>query len=499
MSYCEITKQWLPASKMKKAKDRCGDLKLVSVDVETFYCEWCQCEYIAGEVPSYEVNNTSGDEILICKDCRTADFYCCDDCGSIHPADMMYDTGENHIICHVCRENYRTCTDCGDLIHYENVQWDENDNPYCEACASEYHYCERCGRLFTGDDAGGWYEDDDYWYCYDCLPSARFINSYGYKPIPNFHKTYNEKRTKEYFGFEIEVEGCISYAKQFLETFDDTKEEDLYLKRDGSVDGFEIVTHPMTRKWFYKKFMPKMEKGLAFLKEKGFRGHNRAGIHIHVSDGAVSLDQYKKLLLLLYPDNEKVYKKWLAITQRHDDKMRQWSSMKLSSPEYNRKRKKDGFEEIESRKRSSIQGKPDIARTRYTAMNMENSATIEFRIFNSNIRPERIIKNAQVIFSLLDFTNTDKLPTYHNYIRFVEEHKENYIELWDFLLEKKIVQSREEREQYKKIIKAMRTVDKNVITYDEALDLLQANNPNKLRGIDDNDENERSQECVLPY
>jgi glutaredoxin-related protein len=75
---------------------------------------------------------------------------------------------------------------------------------------------------------------------------------------------------------------------------------------------------------------------------------------------------------------------------------------------------------------------------RYLAINTRNINTIEFRMFNSNTRPERIIKNAQVIFSLIDFTKTKIKVSMKNYLRFIEDHRKDYKELYDFLIEKHI-------------------------------------------------------------
>jgi len=72
------------------------------------------------------------------------------------------------------------------------------------------------------------------------------------------------------------------------------------------------------------------------------------------------------------------------------------------------------------------------------AINTQNTNTIEFRMFNSNTRPERIIKNAQVIFSLIDFTKTKTRVSMKNYLKFIEDHRKDYKELYDFLIEKHI-------------------------------------------------------------
>ena len=505
MSYCKVTRQWLPATEMKVAYDEYGDPQLVSKTVTTYYCEYCERSFLTNELT---LAHRRGEEIKVCQECLDEDFAKCNDCGNYHQVnDLHYLERYDYEVCEDCfDEYYVNCDDCGTIIARDDSYQSYEGNYYCESCQTNYCSCEDCGQIIDNED-NCYYADDDeyseYPYCRDCFlrRQPQVINSYGYKPTPKFNSLKNEKKTKEYFGMEIEVDGNAQYAEQFLEAFGDTEKDYIYLKRDGSVAGFEIVTHPMTRRFFYSKFVPKLREGMDFLKYKGFRGHNRAGIHIHVSNDAISQEQYKKLICLLYPENEAIYKKWLAITQRHDNAMRQWANMKLggydASKQMRKDHKKDYVRLADQRGKDGVNTKPVLSSGRYTAINAYNASTVEFRIFNSNIRPERIIKNAQVIFSLLDFTNTEALPTYHNYIRFVEDNRGEYRELWDFLVEKGIAQPREAREQYKKVMKALNTVSPNM-TYEQAMNMLQEGNPNKLQGIDDNDE--RSAEpCVSQF
>lgn len=531
MSYCKFSKEWFSAEDGVIAKDKFGEKHLVSPNITTIECEDCGEVFIRQEVR----HRIDGNGVFVCEYCEeNGDYGTCSDCG--YWTIDGYTTGDNRYICQDCYDsNYFTCENCGEIYHNDDSIRVSNDAYVCENCIRNYYCCDRCGEYYplqdtysidngrycgycynehtvecgecgerVDEDNATWSDEDVCCYCDSCYNGrTNVIHDYGYKPEPYFRGTSSNN---EYFGFEIEVNGDRSYAEEFLDRFGDNDESYLYLKKDGSVKGFEIVTQPMSRKFFYDSFIPKLRNGMRFLVNNGFTAHNKAGIHIHVSQDAISVEQMKKLIILLFPKSNKVYQTWLAITQRKDDKMSQWSSMNPNNLYgYNNfiKYAKDEFGYVKSRysaKRDICKTiaeydrdygtKPSLGSGRYLALNCNSSAnTVEFRIFNSNTRIERIIKNAQVVFSLLDFTKTDKLPTMNNYLRFIEEHKFEYEELFDFLVEKDIYKPRVMKE------KAQKFVEEVGISVRELKEYVDALTNNRNTEVDDNDEREVSQ-CV---
>lgn len=465
MSYCKITKQYYPASEMKIVNDPMGKKVSVHKDVETYTCDECGLEFVFMPY-NWKGYNIDSQDKIICSNCRD-DYFKCDECGEFHPVgDEIEIDGE--CFCPTCvEENYYICDECGKYVHRDdttavdgNIVCDsclESEYIKCDHCeryvrigdsydtADDYHLCSSCYSDITYEcgDCGEvfyrepyWDEDEDMYVCDNCRDyGSRCINNYSYKPGPRFRRTAEDgDDPKEYFGFEIEVEGDREYAHNFLEHYGDTEENDLYLKKDGSVDGFEIVTHPMTRNWFYEVFVPKMTRGMNFLREHHFRGHNRAGIHIHVSSVAISNTMLNKMIHLLFQKNKHNQELWLAITQRKRKAMKDWCSIDPDDI-YSKKTITKSLKEYGIAGREY---KPLIGSGRYLAINTLNFHTVEFRIFNSNTRPERIIKNAQVIFSLIDFTKTKRKVSMKNYLKFIEEHRKDYKELYDFLIEKHI-------------------------------------------------------------
>ena len=76
----------------------------------------------------------------------------------------------------------------------------------------------------------------------------------------------------------------------------------------------------------------------------------------------------------------------------------------------------------------------DISSSRYTALNMTRH-TLEFRIFNSSLRYDRVLKNAEFVCSLFEFTKTDNPMYVKDYLNWLKDNSEEYKELIDFLNE----------------------------------------------------------------
>ena len=384
----------------------CGRETLLSdcnLTVDGYVCDDCLDDYATcphcGK--KYHVDNmTWVDEDYVCDDCLNNFYTRCDDCGVLmrnEDAYRVYRDGNEQDVCYGCRyDHYRECHQCGDIIHEDNVEWDE---------------------------------DGDYCYCDSCWEDIKNKVIFGYHGFDDFSlKSVASDTTPFGYGFELEVAGYKSYASDFLKFFDDNNEE-LVLMHDGSVDGFEIVTQPMTEGYFYEVFKPKFEKGLKFLRESGFKGHNAGGLHIHVSKEMISTGMLAQLSEILYSENIDDYDTWLRLTQRRDTAMQRWCSM------FNRD---NAFEEILDDEFYCISS------DRYTALNYdERTNTYEFRIFNSNIRFERFMKNFECVKALLDYTKEhedDTEPTCdtQGFLEYVEKNNVFYPNLYAFMEEMNI-------------------------------------------------------------
>lgn len=488
MCYCKFSHEYFRAVDGHWAYDSNGKKHFVSSKAVKV-CGNCG-ELIVGD-GFLEDNNGR----IYCEACKEDECYICQDCGEIiFPHEARYWVGDD-VVCASCREkDYTFCERCNALEHNDDIRRTEDGYYLCKHCWDN-HTCEcpECNNIFYREDDMVYDEESDCYLCENCYETTkRTINNYSFKPYPIFLKLAKDgKNPKEFFGFEIEVEGDKYEAYNFLSEFDGMYRDNIYLKHDGSVEGFEIVTHPMARNYYYEVFKDNLEKGMRYLAKKGFRGHNCGGIHIHVSKNAISDEQLAKLVILLYPKTDKVYRQWLAITQRKERKMEEWSTMDPERLDYGKRgtveRAKLGYTKINDERR-------------YHAINTQNDNTIEFRIFNSNLRIERITKNAEVIFSLLDFTNTNKLPTMTNYLNFVCENKEKYMYLYNFLLEKKIWQTKEQKEATEEIVKVVRHTSGRQINKHQIIDYLSELGIVDFNSINTSaDDDERRYECALPF
>lgn len=387
--------------------DNCGEYVLEENSSETdngdVICKECKdneysiCEHCGALLRHEDLIEIQAQGIWVCQDCANKHYYECECCGKYFVREDGRETFDNHWVCDdCCTFNYRICDDCGYAVHIDVAEYSESDEvDYCPDCAKEHP---------------------------DCI--------YGYHEYDAFHKlkTKEEINPNEYFGLEIEVSGNRTYADEFLNIV-----PNVVLMSDSSIEdgGFEIVTEPMTRKFLNDVFLPNLEKGMQFLNLHYFCGHNRGGIHIHVSQEVFSKEMLCALNQILYSEIENDFEVWKAISQRQNSEIQQWCKFKDS---YSCK------EILES-----DDTYPPLSESRYTALNYDSrTKTYEFRIFNSNTRIERIKKNLQTVYSLIDYStkksNDYRFATTIGYIDFVLENKETYPDLHEFLYEMGIVQ-----------------------------------------------------------
>ena len=399
---------------------------------------------------------------FVCDDCEPDSYVVCDDCGELVEQDKTYTTHDGRIICDKCYENnsYYMCERCGKVFEDYRIVHIEDTNEYvCDDCAEYYYYqCMDCERWFSSDkiftDSNNQYlcedcycnsyytcagcgefvhTDDCYWdddrdaaYCVCCYESEiqnGFINSYHSNNNWTVHYTeseYNDYMSdKLTLGLEIEVAGNKYYAEGFMEYVDNDL---IYLEKDNSVEGFEIITQPMTRKYATEIFPSKMSEGFKYLRECDFRGHNAGGIHIHVANyGDMKLTVYK-LKRLLYNLDSKQQSLFLKLTQRKKDDLIRWADNQMPfnmSIEY-----------------------AYFQNNRYESLNLDDrTGTLEFRMFNSNLRVERISKNIEMVCSLLDYINSSSWNSssdLYDWMKFVYDNNVLYPNLYLFIEEKQL-------------------------------------------------------------
>lgn len=315
------------------------------------------------------------DEILVCED----HYFVCDDCDCRFHPDRMY----SETRCVACQEQYSQCVGCSEEFSVEDLQYDSCDDPYCENCWESL------------DD-----NDDDDQYDYPSVQTRRAIQSYSYKPSPLFglvvdgelqrimeprHKNANQV----FMGFELETNrrsydfDLADSAQHLLNATGDS--DYLYNKEDGSISGFEIVTHPCTLE-AHKLLLPREaltelanKYGLSSWSSVNGTG---AGLHVHVSKKSFKAPTHLYKFQLFHYRNSAIIKKFAG-----RDSSR-WATFDRSIY--------DSMTEIAKGNRSQD--------NRYSALNFQNRTTVELRYFRGSLKPETVLGVLEFVHSVHEYT-----------------------------------------------------------------------------------------------
>ena len=151
---------------------------------EGLYCHDCNencrcdsCHEYYDEDDMYMVHDRNGNEIMVCEDCRDANYSYCNHCEEYYPDRTMTRIANGDLICRNCYdEYYEQCDDCGEVHHHDYMNWvyDENgcEASVCDDCYHDHYiYCSECcnhmheSLMTRVHDCEG----DEIWVCGDCL------------------------------------------------------------------------------------------------------------------------------------------------------------------------------------------------------------------------------------------------------------------------------------------------------------------------------------------
>lgn len=316
----------------------------------------------------------------------------CEQCEQRVRDSLMTHLGDEEYPWRGCRSCYRTavendeffsCSWCGNSYLHDSLAWEENRYYTCNGCENRIHTCDDCGNFYDSDSDRHYHE---------------VIQDYGSHPRPRF---YPDGKQQYYLGFELEVEVdedsdkykiAEDLLRQVNKSITDSKY--LYLKEDGSLDhGFEIVTHPFTLE-FHQQF------DLSFLERltsQGVRSWDRdtCGFHVHISRSAFTsrvmgqeTGRYSKahelrFTSLIYLNREKFIR--FAGRQSND-----YASF------YD-----DDTDSVTTHVLKKAKGREG---TRFQAVNVQNSSTIEVRIFRGSLKRERVLANLEMVHACVEYT-----------------------------------------------------------------------------------------------
>lgn len=365
-----------------------------------------------------------GDEVVLKFDIEnglTDDWVLCDDCDEIFRADEVEEVDGNHV--------------CGNCLDY-NYVWSEVEERYIpndDVCyvgdeAMSYDYrndnyycCEECGAWFDLDNEGV-ESIDGYHLCESCYPDFTdgdgevIYHDSGY--IQNYHPNIEFQfhgNGRKYLGCEWEVQGGGESHQKARYIFGNTKE--FYCCHDGSLnEGFEAITHPCTPEYLLSNIT--WEELVCRLDDKGYYDEDGAGFHIHISRSHFESNSNVGKLVRFFSIN---YMKLVEFANRSLSDAHQWADATDCS----------GHTKF-------IESYEEAREQRYSAVNVQNSETIEIRLFNTSYDAETIrayIQFADVISDLANGKFYDM--TFENVKKIAEER--NYTELISYMAEKGLV------------------------------------------------------------
>lgn len=316
----------------------------------------------------------------------------CTNCGEEFLRGELYPfNGE--LLCPDCLETKTVlCSHCGERIWRDDNAGDES-TPLCQDCYDRhYTNCHNCGDLIRVIHTYYACESDgnEYPFCYDCYTSRasrKPIQDYYYKPEPLFRGDGDR-----FFGVELEVDGAGEDNDNAVDILHIANAEQplAYCKHDGSLDdGFEIVTHPMTLD-YHKNEMPWQEI-VDRAKVLGYTSHQAGtcGLHVHVNRNAfgeteAQQDAVIARILFFF---EKNWEELLKFSRRTQHQLDQWAA---------RYGYKDQPKEILDHAKSGCHA------GRYTAVNLTNADTVEFRMFRGTLKYNTLVATLELLDCIID-------------------------------------------------------------------------------------------------
>lgn len=380
-------------------------------DDETATCG--ECESVGVKEDMHYSSFNSG---MICQDCARM----CERCNDMGTDSDDFYTVDNELWCISCFENHASWCDYCEVSHTGSSYYPADSGmAYCENCVDNLTYCEDCDEYYRDECSD---HNDE---------SSRVIHDYSYRPDPIFHSTDKDERL--YFGIEIEVEAPRNLSDAAEYAYRLEEKELGYLKHDGSLNhGFEIVTHPMTHD-FYKNEAQDLWDTLSRLREHyGVKswGTGTCGLHIHVSRTGFKNPPHMHRFLNLIYSNEPLYSKLAGRESSRWAKFDDVQQAKAVGVD------EHGYRTYKSYR--SFRDKIENGRStdRYSAVNTQNHATLEIRIFQGSVKPDNVKSQIDLAHASVEYTRDmsvqqvkDGALNAPSFIEYIFAHADLYPEL----------------------------------------------------------------------
>lgn len=263
--------------------------------------------------------------------------------------------------------------------------------PTCQRSRDSYEYRYGDEERYTTDEGSTAVPYSDNTYPGD-YPE---IMNYSYSPPLRFYRNDDETDARAFYGLEVEISDDGPGRRPAIEALGHPDGLG-WLKSDASVDGFEMVTMPMTYAWAMDNFpwdmFGRIQRAGAWIE----RTSN--GIHCHVSraafDNSSHVFRWMKMVYANQAAAEIVARRqssrWAAFSGRH---------FMLNHAKRNKAGKLD-------RDNYALQEIDQMPSARYRAINTQNDATFEVRIFAASLDPGEVKACLQFVAATVEYTRT---------------------------------------------------------------------------------------------
>ena len=383
------------------------------------------CEY---ETETDNLITTEYDS-LVCGDCVQT----CERCDSVGSTNDSFSQVSGDTWCESCTDRRaHWCDGCSEWNAYGTVYISDRGEQWCEPCANDCAcWCDDCEE-YNADGCDRCGED--------MHNGERIIHDYSYRPDAIFHST--DKNERLFFGIEIEVEAWDSKSESAQHAYQLESMDLAYLKNDGSLNnGFEIVTHPMSHD-FLKNEASELWGVLSDLRSKqGMRVKSwdtrTCGLHIHISRTGFDGGSHMHRFLNLVYTNPEFYS---TLAGRESDQWAKFSD--IFTRDY--VRNDDGTimrDEwdcgiVKTVRQFKHKLGNDRNSDRYSAVNTNNAATLEMRIFRGSVNGDTIKSQLDLAHASVEYTRTLTVQdvrngalTADNFMWYIFQHEELYPEL----------------------------------------------------------------------
>ncbi len=326
----------------------------------------------------------------------------CDVCGRFEvPNDVAEINGRK--VCTPCmKRNYRRCADCGrwfrrDSGFIHDYLIDETTDPdnskknwkyICNDCRTNYTQCRECGALtknpqdYRGNKVCG--------ACY-----GNVLKGYHYDGNPTYGMPMLGKETRNgdiLMGIELEADRGGRSNKNARIIANIMGRDYITICTDGSIhNGFELISCPANYKYHLTTLHWKeaMEK----LKELGYVSHDggSCGLHIHLDReyfGSMKKDEYEGKFFVILRNN----REWIKSFSRRFS----YGYCKINGYEHSYDASDDTIGKFPYPPSINwINKKKQYER--HMAVNFQNEATVEIRIFRGTLNYETFVATLQMV------------------------------------------------------------------------------------------------------